>query len=103
MRKGVLQKLTFISKSLLWSLLLYFLSMAVINWDEVTGGLHKNMGGNVAVAHVVPAGQGQPAANITADNDEIPLIKKELNAPGNILRTTEKILLQIGKVAGVIQ
>ena len=100
MRNGALQKITFISKSLLWSLLLYFVSMAIINWDETVKGFHKNNGGGVAIINMVPMPGAQPAAG-TSTGSNIPQINKDVQATAGIIRTAKEILQYVNNIAGI--
>lgn len=101
MRKEIQQKLTFISKSLLWSLLLYFFSMALINWDEVRNSFHKGAGGNIAAVHIVPAPQQKPVADIYSGDDNAGETKKNIEEPGNILASAGSVFQLISKIAGI--
>ena len=104
MKKGVIQKLTFVSKSLLWSLLLYFVSMALINWDEVIMGFRKNAADNVAAVHIIPHSGGQGTASIDADNNiaQPGAGNETSDKSGNVMAVTGKILRQLSKITGVI-
>ena len=46
MKKQFLRPISFIGKSLLWSLLLYMTCMFIFNWDEMSAGFKKYRQGN---------------------------------------------------------
>lgn len=68
MRKEILHKISFAGKSLLWSILLYLLSMAIINWDDMVRSIRNNNDHEVAIIHTVPA-KGEPDAQSSIQKD----------------------------------
>jgi hypothetical protein len=103
MRKATLQRLTFISKSLLWSLVFYFISMAIINWDEVSKGLHKSAGVNVAIAHIVPGADAQPKAGAYSGDNNTPQVKKDIQATGSVFSRIKEIAQSISGITGLLR
>jgi len=97
MRKVISQRLTFISKSLLWSVLLYVLSMAIINWDEVVRGFNSGMARSVAV-YVTPSPVEGPVVNDAPD----PCIRKDIQSTtGSILNTIKEVLSGVEKAVNI--
>ena len=48
MKKHSFRSVTFIGKSIVWSVLLYMTCMFIFNWDEVTTGYKQYRNGNIA-------------------------------------------------------
>ena len=95
MRAPFVKGVVFISKSLLWSVMLYTVCMLTINWNEV----HINFKG----IEPLPVVQGvqpilQPVATITLDN---PTPQTHLPANKPLVTNTAVILLTLYKVTSV--
>ncbi|MBS1587280.1 MAG: hypothetical protein JSS82_17230 [Bacteroidetes bacterium] len=65
MNRVLSQKLMFISKSLLWSVLFYAVLMTIINWDEVSNRFGKS-DKQVASAHTSSAPISEPVVDAKA-------------------------------------
>lgn len=68
MQKRISQPLSFIGKSLFWSVLLYIACMVVINWDEMSARFHHEATHIVEAHPVVPA---NPVAIIPVSSPQI--------------------------------
>ncbi|OJW82167.1 MAG: hypothetical protein BGO69_16365 [Bacteroidetes bacterium 46-16] len=95
MREGIFKKIKFISKSLLWSILLYLLSMTIINWDDVLNGIRHKADREVAIVHVVPGPQPGPVTTTQ--------IKKDIATTSHIFTLLRALLPGAGKISSMLR
>jgi hypothetical protein len=88
------KSVVFISKSMLWSLLLYMAAMLAFNWDEVST-TKKGKNAVTIVSHAAPAqGVNEPCilpANITHGGGNIQVIAGLLKNIAGLVKTAAGI------------
>jgi len=100
MNRLLSRKLTFISKSLLWSVLLYAVFMTIINWDEVSNRFGKS-GNRVASAHSSSASATEPVVDAKAAI--IPMrVRKDIQAGNDFVASLKSAILHLKSTADLL-
>jgi hypothetical protein len=100
MNRVLFQKLAFISKSLLWSVLLYAVFMTIINWDEVSNRFSKS-GSGVASIHSSSAPASEPVVDAKAA--VIPMrIRKDIQAGNDFVAGLRSVLNHLQSAADLL-
>ena len=86
MKKRFSQPVTFISRSLFWSVLLYMACMAVINWDEMTSHFRKQ---HTNIVRIEPAIPNIPEVVTIAPSPQI-----NDDANHSVLSSASKIIIE---------
>jgi len=92
------RKLIFMSKSLLWSAVLYITCMLVINWDEVTSGINANRN--------IPLSQAPapiPAFPLADTKPVTPAPQTALSNVSHALHAIDTVLTQLVQVANILK
>lgn len=92
MQKRFSQPITFIGKSLFWSVLLYMACMMVINWDDMSAHFNKQ---NANIVQVQPTLPANPVA-------VIPVTSPQINDDANHAAVTSVTKIIIDQVAKAI-